>query len=562
MSNEIIHKLTLYKMSGGDIGTIEIPDYRLVASGHRKVRGRECLYRLFFFTEGPKETSWMPVFKPLRLKLDRKDTPATIISGFILLIQVDSSLYGITGGVGHIGLRKYAPIEFRFGIDLAQRILALSELRGLSQKDTGGIVNVLSRGFRGIYNPKGDIGNLKRVLTNVRGTLKKQNPFYEKIGCSIQASDALAVCGRKSFKDMIEFVAEVDKLAAHGTAKITIPQLEHIDKRANAELLQELEACLIEKLGEYDSEKVHAFFLDNEDIGYLPDRVEDYVLFYNYRKYEIDTYESVFDSIRNIITSIKSPDDRRRAFRRMHLKARYDDGTWEERPLFYFLCGDVEYEGDVYFLNNQKWYRASEEYLVAMTGELDNIECLDPITLGLKEWDKSAYPEEKFYNSSHDNLIVLDSNLVKIPEEKSRIEFCDLLRWSEDKIDLIHVKKAAGAALRALFAQGFVSAKLYAESDGFRNKVHASEVSNPGALTAEAKKMLESLKKRQKREIRVVFAIFDDTRAHRVPPQAVATSKVLKGTLSVFARVDLLSRVSELRAAGYEVAVSRIKPYP
>jgi uncharacterized protein (TIGR04141 family) len=562
MSDDSIHKLTLYKLNEKDIDAINIPGYKLVANGSWSEQGKDFPYRLFFYKDGPKEASWMSVFKPLQLKLDRKNTPATIISGFILIIQVGSSLYGITGGIGHISLRKYLPIEFRFGIDLAQRILALPELRGLSQKDTGGIVNVLSRGFRGIYNPQGDISNLKRVLTHIRGTLKKQNPFHEKIGCSIQASDALAVSGRKSFRDIITFIVEVDKLANHGVQKIAIPQLEHIDKKSHPKLLAELEACLIDNLRNYDSEETHSFFLDNEDIGYLPDRVMKYTLFYNRRKYEADEFESAFTQIRDILSNIDSENDRRSAFNRMHLRVYYDDGAWEERPLFYFLCGDVEYENDVYFLNNQKWYRASIEFIKAITNELDNIEYIDPTEIGLREWDKSKWGEEKHFNASHNDLIILDRNLVKIPEEKAGIEFCDLLNVSDGCIYIIHVKKAAGAALRALFAQGFVSAKLYAESDAFRKKIYEGDMINNATLTARGKKILDSLKRRQKREMKVVFAIFDDSKTHKVASEASTTSKVLKGTLSIFAKVDLLDRVTNMRAMGYDVAVSRIKPYP
>lgn len=563
MSDDILHKLTVYKLSGVEIESISIPEYKAVAKGTWKAKGREFPYALFFHKKGPREAPWLPVFKSLGLKLNPKDKPETIVSGFIFIIGVGSSVYGITGGVGHVRLRKCLPIEFRFGIDQAQRILTLTELRGLSQKDTGGIVNVLDRGFRGTYNPQGDINNLKRVLTHVRGTLRKQNPLHEKIGCSIQASDSLTVCGRKSFQDMIAFLCEVDALSAGAPQKLKIPQLEHINKKAHGALLEELESCLIATLSKYDPYKAHNFFLDNEDIGYLPDRVTHYTLLFNHRSYEAHTFEGVFEHVRDILSNIASDNDRCSALRRMNLKVDYDDGSFDTRSLFYFLCGDIEHDDDIFFLNNQNWYRASTEFIAAIARELDNIECLDPTAIGLEEWDKSLCPKEEDFNASHKNLLVLDRHLVRVPEEKGGIEFCDLLKMAKDDIHIIHVKRAAGAALRALFAQGFVSAKLYNESDEFRKKVHKGDFHcDGGKLTPKDKEALKGLQKRQRHEMKIVFAISDDTESHTVNPGMLVTSKALKGTLSTFAKVDLLDRVSTLRGMGYGVAVSRIKPYP
>jgi uncharacterized protein (TIGR04141 family) len=339
--------------------------------------------------------------------------------------------------------------------------------------------------------------------------------------------------------------------------------LEHINKKAHGALLGELELRLIETLSKYDPYEEHTLFLDNEDIGYLPDRVTHYTLLFNHRGYEADAYEEVFEHVRNLLSNIATDGDRCDAFRRMNLRVSYDDGSVETRSLFYFLCGDLEYENDVFFLNNQKWYRASEEFIAAITRELDNIEYIDPTAIGLEEWDTSSCPNEDDFNARHKSLLVLHRHLVKIPEERGGIEFCDMLKISYNDVHIIHVKRAAGAALRALFAQGFVSAKLYNESDEFRQKVHNGDfVYIDGVLTAKDKRLLRSLQKRQRHEMRIVFAVSDDTKSHAVTPGGLATSKVLKGTLSTFAKVDLLDRVTNMRAMGYDVAVSRIRPYP
>jgi uncharacterized protein (TIGR04141 family) len=157
----------------------------------------------------------------------------------------------------------------------------------------------------------------------------------------------------------------------------------------------------------------------------------------------------------------------------------------------------------------------------------------------------------------------MDRQCVVIANEKGPIEFCDLLKVSSDRILLIHVKPDTGAALRALFAQGFVSARLYAESESFRANIHQGNLKmTDGGLTTSQLSVLKSLEKRHRREMRIVLAIFDDTPSHTVQPGATMTSEILKGALTTFAKVDLLDRATNIRAMGYDVALCRIKPYP
>jgi len=120
-----------------------------------------------------------------------------------------------------------------------------------------------------------------------------------------------------------------------------------------------------------------------------------------------------------------------------------------------------------------------------------------------------------------------------------------------------------GAALRALFAQGFVSAKLYDEDAEFKAKIHTAVLqrANP-ELTDEQRRVLANLEHKLKRHIKIVYAIFDDKSSHCVVSNPESTSQILNGTLTTFAKVDLLERVNSIRAMGYNVAVTRIRPYP
>jgi uncharacterized protein (TIGR04141 family) len=556
-----INKLTVYKLAPVILNATKIPGYKLVADGKWRFSRKDYSYRLFFHKDGPRPPGWLAVFNPLNLNVAKKDLPQTMTSGFILLLEVDAVVFGITGGVGHIHLRKTLTIEHRFGLDLAERILALPELRGLTQRDTSGVVNALDRAFRGIYDPQGDINNLKRVLTHVRGTLEKTNPLQATIGKSIQASDALTVNGSKKFEDIIRLLLEVNKLVARGKAKLKIPQLERIDKKTKVSLINQLEVALTKALLKYKAYDTHALFLDNEDLGYLPDHVLTYELRYQRKRYLVQSFVDVFETVRSLLSGLGSIREQLEALQRMSLEVTFDDGHTELQSLMYFICGDITYNNDVYFLNNRQWHRASEEYIDLMTRELDNIECIDARKLGLLEWNKTKYPEEKHFNADQRNFIVMDRRCIEVANEKGPIEFCDLLKVDKDRILLIHVKPETGAALRALFAQGFVSARLYSESDSFRRKIYDGDLQGSTGLTAKQLKSLKSLELRHRREMQIIFAIFDDTPSHVVPAAATLTSEILKGALTTFAKIDLLERVTSIRSMGYEVAICRIRPY-
>ena len=568
MADESLSRVTVYKLKLNAYADFSLSNYDEVASGKKSVGGEQFSYWLHFLKQNARPPKWFKVFEHLNLKLPNNRTPNTLIAGFVLVLKHKASFYAITGGIGHIHLNKAAEIEHRFGIDLAEKILSLPELNGLIQKDTSGVVNRLDRVFRGSYNPGGELDNLRRVLTHIRGRLGKKSKHYETIGRSIQAGNALTVNGAKSFDQLFQFVLSVDKLVRSKQKQLTIPQLAHIDKKYNAALLAALESALVEQLRRYKPDEEARLFLDNEEIGYLPDRIVEYDLRFARHKYPgIDSYEGVFEKVAELLQGIPAS-DRLAAYKKMNLRVTFDDDATEQRDLAFFVCGDVTHNNEVYFINNKFWYQADPDFLKKLDRELDNVACVTPDSLGLIEWDAKKFAghgAENAYNTActkKGGHILLDCRTVKIPDERGGVEFCDLLGDNSTHSTLIHVKHANGAALRALFAQVFVAAKLYSDSQEFRKNVHTSQMNGADGLKAADKKVLAALQKKYKREFQVVFAIFDDTESHKVAGTALTTSQVLQGTLTPFAKVDFFERVHSIRSMGYDVAVTRIKPYP
>jgi uncharacterized protein (TIGR04141 family) len=558
-----LHKLSAYRLEVNAVDNLAFKGFDLFADGTVTIEKESIDYRLLFLKGRAKPASWYDAFS--HLNADKTKIPKTLNPGFILLVKVANAYYAVTGGVGHSHLRKHVDVTYQFGVALAKRILSEEELRSLAQRDTGGNVNAIDRHFRGRYSPRNDINNLRRILKNVRGKLSKaKNPLVKKIGSSIQGTDALTVNGAKTFDDIFAFLVAVEELWQKGKERITIPSLVQLDKKAHATRIASLKTTLIDDLVSYKPDDPQLLFLEGESRDVFNDETTKWTLHAGKWKQDAHSASEVFEIVRDRLAPITTPQKRLEAFEALELRIEYDDGMEEDDVLFRFICGDVIDSNENYFLDHRAWFHASSAYIKTLTAQLDNVECIDSATLGLNEWDKATYVDEDKFNASHNNFVLLDRRLVKHNGETG-IEFCDLFGPNGAKTCLIHVKEANGAELRALFAQGSVSGTLYSEESAFKDIVHAcgfTSRNGVAALTAANKQLLADLKTKQIRELTVVYAVLDTTKSHAVVPGATLTSQVFDGTLSTFAKVDLLNHCQTLRGMGYGVALTRIRPHP
>lgn len=568
MSKDKISRVTVFRMKIESNTELVLRGYNLVHSGAHKATDKSLRFWLYFLDSPRRAPKWFSLFASL--ELPKENIPKTQDTGFALLIQVGKSFYAVSGGLAHIELSSQNKIEHQFGSIMAEKMLSLPELRGLVQRDTSGVVNRLDRNFRSSYDPGGEIDNLRRVLSSVRGRLDKENPLYSAIGKSITAGNSLTVNGSKSLAEIFQLVAKIEEIWQVSEKRISIPKLEQIEKKFHGPLLLTLEERLVSTLASYT--KGASLILDSDDLGFffLPDRVSSYQLLVGRSAMPpVETSEEVFQQVAEALAALPGIEEQKHAYNtKMRLKVVLDDTVSTTKKLSAFICGDVTCDDEVFFVNNQLWYRADEKFVEKLDREIDNIQFLPPAELGLLDWDSTRFSGMRAeYNfnemcSINSGLLFLDCRTVMVPGEKGTVEFCDLMKADNSRVELIHVKKANGAELRALFAQGFVAAKLYSESADFRTWVHTASLTGAVKMREDEKTALGDLKGRQKREFRIVFAIFDETPSNSVATGARLTSQMLNGTLTPFSKVDLLERAQTIRAMGYDVAVTRIGPYP
>lgn len=556
--------VAVYRLkASAELGTVTIPECRRVATGEDQTTGFR--YSLWITNPAARTPKWFGPFRNLT-----NDHPKTRVAGFVFLVNAEDSSYAFVGGIGRHKLIKGLEIEARFGITIAKRLIReFSALKGLAQRDVGGSVHTIDRAFRGTYDPKLDIDNLHRILRQMKGTTDKGSSEYREIGSSISASDSLVVRGSKDFSAMLRFLKKVDELWNSAGTGMDIPELRSINKRTERPLIDALQVALASEIRRFkqSEQMAHApdLFLDNIDVGYLPDHVLTYTLIYKERT-DHETQGDVFERLAELLEAPPAdgeegpPHDR---LNRIKLVMYLEDGI-ELGPfrLMTLMCGDVPFNNDSYFIDGGDWFKADEAYLAQLNAQLAQVPYLTPENLGLRHW---VTGEEQDYNSGHagPTVTVLDRHLVSIASEKGGVEVCDLLARSGTEARFIHVKRASGAGLRALFAQGCVSAECYAYDTEFRDKTHMAEMSASETLTDEDRAALNALRSIPPDGKRVVYAIADPTPAHipilEDPPTVTGT---LNGTLSLFAKVDLFRRVRTIREIGMQVAVTRIKPYP
>ena len=530
-------------------------------------------YSLYFQAQDIKDPKWLDLFNRLALKYPESeghDKPQVAQSGYILLVNIVGTTYACTGGSGHFKMQDILDIEPRFGIEVAKRILKPGELRSLSQKDTTSFVHSLERAFRSQYQPKNDTDNLHRILTSLRGRLEKSREKERReIGTSLKASDSLSVAGKKNLDAIFEFLQMVDKLLSTQPSSqettLDVPELSWINPKKEISKIESLLQSLCNTLIDIYKGNVTEYnlFIDSEDIGFLPEATEKFEVLFGRQSFDCgNDYEVALKKIGELLSI--SPETAKDLSRIRIAIFCIDDDKPFIKHVLPLICGDIEYDNDTYFINNGRWYCANQGFKDVLDREINEIATIAPEEIELLEW--SGDEVEETYNARHTgaNIVILDRKLIQVKGEKGPIEFCDLFVVKNGIYNLIHVKHASGAALRALFAQAYVALKLYNDEAEFRQNAQTCQVTKRNTLSQNDLDLLSSLKGKRKRNIRVVMAIYDDNITHSTntaaPQQDIAS--IFSKTLTLFAKVDLLQRCQSLRSMGYDVALTRIKPYP
>jgi hypothetical protein len=203
------------------------------------------------------------------------------------------------------------------------------------------------------------------------------------------------------------------------------------------------------------------------------------------------------------------------------------------------------------FLLDNNWYYLQDSFLLDLNRNCERIikNYKSPNILH-KKWDLSVQNTEKKYNLLYKNLnnyLVFDTITI------SGIELCDIIKYDEKNIYLIHVKRGFDSSMRELYNQIILSARRLEESKSSKEKDYL-------------KKSFQSLiKKNQNNNINSFedfIKLFDKNIKYVMAFSNNNSNELIENNLekvkSSIAKFSIIQTSSEMRKDYYELLFTQI----
>jgi uncharacterized protein (TIGR04141 family) len=413
---------------------------------------------------------WRGFLAPL---LDKRSTLAGVenrTNSFVCFVGLDDNMFAITGGFEGQKLARFMVNDF--GLEILVRLFDRDSKVVKNIQDRGLTGNLLgqTKFYRGDqrFSDENQFGKIfKQVEADVNRTMLKEvfgftdgQLHRESSGC--MAKDSFQIHKAVNFDTMLMLVEKLAKVMEK-KPKFSLNKVEHITRRRpqNQQLLDELNAWAKNML--YTACKKN----ENPDVDFCHKRFDEFmncdsIQLAIERGTSIDVPKH--SSFGKIVTLLKFNND-------------YDDTDEDhfnasvlDRKLVSYdsegkkmtsglvidhVHGEFQYKDKTYFLLDDEWYTILPAFLKEL-----NEECKEILKYA---WD-SAVLDEKFdlkkrestYNQKYinkPNFFVFDTITP------DNMESCDIMKYNDSAIDLVHVKKGFDNSIRDLAAQINIAAK-------------------------------------------------------------------------------------------------------
>jgi uncharacterized protein (TIGR04141 family) len=440
----------------------------------------------------------------------------------VLLVRTGGRTFAIAFGFGRMLLQPGCTDD-RFGLRVTLNAVDHQKIRSVDRETLDSPAphsQIQARNPASISEFGLDVDqDLLRAVTGV--------PRDESLGKRLTGKDALRTTGPFTLAGLPALLRRYLAESKKTDYRDHFPWLDHIQEVKHPGLRDELDALLLERLGR---EEFEGLWLA------VPERVEWQTIDgFSYRntttaeQYSDIHLPTFLDGVRDPASlSVDALKHRYRVY------ANTDNGEVSyEWPVYQCLYAEVQHGGNQYLLNSSTWYQVDNAFRDRIENAFRRI---PKATCVLPNADKDEI--EKVYNARVANgngvYALMDRKLIRHPDPKSPIEFCDLYSNAQE---IIHVKPYAGSStLSHLFAQGVTSGTLFAYDAGFRKAVNAKlpgthQLANP-QLPLPPKSYA------------VVYAIIS------------ASQHAL--TIPFFSKVTLHGAAKTLRGVGYNVQLAKI----
>jgi uncharacterized protein (TIGR04141 family) len=393
------------------------------------------------------------------------------VESFVLFIQQKetNTIYVLAGGYGYFAVQDI--IDNDFGIDILSRLIQREDRSIKAVREVSVIGNILgtTKFFRKDFNLYENDG-FGKIYQELRAQIDEEIVF-KYFGLSKDEFKTGPVCiAKASFKINKSLTSEEFTQLVVGCNEI-VRDLEAIAINA-VEKLGRSEKTLKEILNKELGNQLWSRFSDpTYDIDFDLCHPEyekyltssEYEVRKGYSKYSFFGHRfetSLVDADMIFNEMKKSPPATEEEFLNLIASFRiysFDEAGLEQTKGSFLehLFGDVSHNGTRYFYVNKTWYRIDNAFICDL-----NDACVDfaknhsIIDILDEPWNPREISENA-YNSLYigkESTIVLD----KITPEG--IEPCDILKWDEEKVYLIHVKAGFGNSIRELCSQIIIAA--------------------------------------------------------------------------------------------------------
>jgi uncharacterized protein (TIGR04141 family) len=481
-------------------------------------------YRLFVQRDKISKPQWTNLFGSLL----QKDV-ANRSSSFVLFIKKVKGnkdyFFAMTGGHTAYGLvQKY--IEEEFGLNIAEKSIDPKKIKNINQTTFTGSDKQIIRAVKA-YNPAYDIENQRRILKSLEG--KTVNP--DLIGFSLSGADSLAVKKPITIDELSDYFDTLLNLYTSTDTTIKLQKTFHVIK--NKELILKLQNKLVENftslVNSNGEENIESFFIGYKDyFDFL--RCNRFVISKGERKKHDNIEDLEIETIIKFIKEFNLPIDYE-LFKSIDVLGlgENEEEIIPEVSLLSFLYSEVALDQKTYFFIDNKWYELDESYKKFIDNAVGEFDIKND---ELPPYKKSVHTDENSYNKSvpsqKASIVCLDRTLTKY-----KVEACDL--YCDKLMTFYHVKRAWGAKLSHLFAQGLVASQLFSMDPDFRAECHTLE------------NRIDP--KFQQLKFRVVFAIIHDK----------ANNSDFPKNMTYFSKVNFLDTASRIRSFGFRVEIVPVK---
>lgn len=394
------------------------------------------------------------------------------VHSFLCFISYKDYIFVLCGGIGSLVVRPFVSPDF--GMRILVRLFKKHDRVVKSTQDRGvsGIVLGQQKFYRGDqrFSDENEFGKIyKKFQAQIKKSLLSEifrfNPDeIKRKGSGCTAKDSFQLSKSIEFDKLIDVIKTyVDILEKNKDGNFTLnkvmpvtkrdPNHEKIIKELNSNLVKQLyEDCVNDRISDVDF--CHSEFEDYRTADSYKLRVDKDIII---ELEEPITLTVIIEELRNIDKLVIDDDiNFRISILDLELRSYDEDGELLTLgSVFDHLHGELNFNNNTYFLIDGQWYRIHPEFIEEL-----NQECLDVLEEAWME-DLLEKPFDLNKDESVFNLQFIDAANTYVFDTvvPDNIELCDIFRYNDNGIFLIHVKRGFNNSIRDLASQVAIAAK-------------------------------------------------------------------------------------------------------